>query len=213
MAEVKMDPLPNSNAKKLKESNDKEVKEILEPEDQKINVVAKGKIQKKTFGEKFKEIFIGEDIQNVGEYILKEVVVPTIKNTVVDIIQNGISLLIFGESSSKNSNRRNGQYVSYGSYSSNSSRDRRRDDRRDAPNDKGNIIFNSRGDAQAVLDHLLDILDTYRAVTVANYYEAADVPSNYQDRKWGWTDLRYVDIRMARGGGWYIDLPRVEYID
>ena len=167
MAEVKMDPLPNSNAKKLKESNDKEVKEILEPEDQKINVVAKGKIQKKTFGEKFKEIFIGEDIQNVGEYILKEVVVPTIKNTVVDIIQNGISLLIFGESSSKNSNRRNGQYVSYGSYSSNSSRDRRRDDRRDAPNDKGNIIFNSRGDAQAVLDHLLDILDTYRAILIS----------------------------------------------
>ena len=208
MAEVKMDPLPGSNANSVKKAEPK----IIEKEEPKKEVVAKGNLKKKSLGEKLKEVFIGEDIQNVGDYILKEVIVPTIKNTVVDIIQNGISLLIFGENN-RNDRRRNGQYVSYGSYSSNNSRNSRRDDRRNAPASKGDIIFDSRGDAQAVLDHLLDILDTYRAVTVANFYEAADVPSNYQDRKWGWTDLRYAEVRMARGGGWYIDLPNAEYID
>ncbi len=210
MAEVKMDPLPNSNAKTVKKVvEEKPTDDVLHDESK---VIAKAVVKKKSFGEKLKEVFIGEDIQNVGDYILKEVIVPTIKNTVVDIIQNGISLLIFGESG-KTDRRRSGQYVSYGSYSSNNNRNPRRDDRHAAPTDKGDIIFDSRSDAQAVLNHLIDILDTYRAVTVANYYEAADVPSNYQDRKWGWTDLRYADVRMARGGGWYIDLPRAEYID
>ena len=208
MAEVKMDPLPGSNANATKKIQ----KENADENTNYPTAVAKATLKKKSFGEKLKEVFIGEDIQNVGDYILKEVVVPTIKNTIVDIIQNGISLLIFGESSSKN-RRRDGQYVSYGSYSSNSSRDRRRDDRRDSYSDKGDLIFNSRSDAQAVLDRMLDIVDTYGACTVGNFYELADVPSNYQDRKWGWTDLRYADVRMARGGGYYIDLPSAKYID
>lgn len=208
MAEVKMDPLPGSNANTTKKIQ----KEVADENTNYPTAVAKATLKKKSFGEKIKEVFIGEDIQNVGDYILKEVVVPTIKNTIVDIIQNGISLLIFGESSSKN-RRRDGQYVSYGSYSSNSSRDRRRDDRRDSYSDKGDLIFNSRSDAQAVLDRMLDIVDTYGACTVGNFYELADVPSNYQDRKWGWTDLRYADVRMARGGGYYIDLPSAKYID
>lgn len=208
MAEVKMDPLPGSNAI----SNKNAPKSEPTKEETEVKAVAKAVLKKKSFGEKMKEVFIGEDIQNVGDYILKEVVVPTIKNTIVDIIQNGISLLIFGESSSKN-RRRDGQYVSYGSYSSNSSRDRRRDDRRDSYSSKGDIIFNSRSDAEAVLTRMLDIVDTYGACTVGNFYELADVPSNYQDRKWGWTDLRYTDVRMARGGGYYIDLPDAKYID
>lgn len=208
MAEVKMDPLPGSNANTTKKIQ----KEVADENTNYPTAVAKATLKKKSFGEKIKEVFIGEDIQNVGDYILKEVVVPTIKNTIVDIIQNGISLLIFGESSSKN-RRRDGQYVSYGSYSSNSSRDRRRDDRRDSYSDKGDLIFNSRSDAQAVLNRMLDIVDTYGACTVGNFYELADVPSNYQDRKWGWTDLRYADVRMARGGGYYIDLPSAKYID
>ena len=216
MAEVKMDPLPGSNAISNRNAPKPEPikvqKEIADENTNYPTAVAKATLKKKSFGEKMKEVFIGEDIQNVGDYILKEVVVPTIKNTIVDIIQNGISLLIFGESSSKN-RRRDGQYVSYGSYSSNSSRDRRRDDRRDSYSDKGDLIFNSRSDAQAVLDRMLDIVDTYGACTVGNFYELADVPSNYQDRKWGWTDLRYADVRMARGGGYYIDLPSAKYID
>ena len=210
MAEVKMDPLPGSNANSVK--NAPKTQETKDENHDYPVAVAKAEIKKKTFGEKFKEVFIGEDIQNVGDYILKEVVVPTIKNTIVDIIQNGISLLIFGESNNKG-RRRDGQYVSYGSYSSNSSSNRRRDDRRDNYSNKGDLIFNSRSDAQAVFDRMLDIVDTYGACTVGNYYELADIPSNYQDRKWGWTDLRYADIRMARGGGWYIDLPDPKYLD
>src|SRR5574344_552508 len=208
MAEVKMDPLPCSNAV----SNRNAPKPEPIEEKSELKVVAKATLKKKSFGEKMKEVFIGEDIQNAGDYILKEAVVPTIKNTIVDIVQNGISSLIFGESSSKN-RRRDGQYVSYGSCSSNSSRDRRRDDRRDSYSDKGNLIFNSRSDAQAVLVRMLDIVDTYGACTVGNFYELADVPSNFQDRKWGWTDLSYADIRTARGGGYYIDLPSAKYID
>ena len=217
MAEVKMDPLPGSNS----HSNRNTPKPEPIEEKSETKVVAKATFKKKSFGEKMKEVFIGEDIQNVGDYILKEVVVPTIKNTIVDIIQNGISLLIFGESGINNKNkRRNGPYVSYGSYSSNSSRDRRRDDRRDIYSDKGYIVFYDRYSANEVLQHLVDIVDTYHNVTVANYYEKVNqviddinIPISYQDHKWGWTDLRYVDIKMERGGGWYIDLPRAEYID
>lgn len=225
MAEVKLEqmkPLENSNSNRVKSGEiSKEIKRPEPKEEQELHIdkaIAKGTMKKKSIGTRLKEIFVGEDIKNVGQYIFTEVFIPTIKNTVVDIVQNGVSLLIFGETSSKNDRRRNGQYVSYGSYSSNTRSNsyrgsNRRDSERDRLDNKGDIIFDNRSDAQAVLSHLCDALDIYRSVTVANYYEAADVPSNYQDRKWGWSDLRYANVKMARGGGWYIDLPPAEYLD
>ena len=221
MAEVKMDPLPGSNSISNRNAPKPEpvpdnVREAKKPE-YTTKVIAKATLKKKSFGEKVKEIFIGEDIQNVGDYILKEVVVPTIKNTIVDIIQNGISLLIFGESSGSSKRRKEGQYVSYGSYSSGSFRDRRRDDRKDNYyTSRGDYIFegpNAKKDAQDVLNYMIDMIDMYGDCSVGNYYELIGAPSNYQDRKWGWKDLRYADVRMARGGGYYIDLPNATYID
>ena len=41
--------------------------------------------------------FLAEDMNNVKSYILLDVLIPTIKDAVVNIVTNGISMLVYGD--------------------------------------------------------------------------------------------------------------------
>lgn len=212
----------NANGKPIPRSVQNEIKK-QEMEGDKNGAILK----KKTFGEKFKETFIKEDAKDVGDYLLHEILIPTITETIVNSFKNAIELFFFGEVS-RGGNSRNGRgnntYVSYSSYSSRNQQDMRRgssryDNRTRNISDNGDIIFNSRSTAQEVLNELFDIISQYRCVSVADYYEEVkrrvdiDIPSSHQDNNWGWTNLSYTDIIPARGGGWIIDLPKAVYLN
>lgn len=77
--------------------------------------------------------------------------------------------------------------------------------------DVADVELNSLEDAEAVVDKLGELIQTYDHATVADYYAACNVPSTYVDNSWGWTDIRDVNIQQTRDG-WVIDLPRIEPI-
>ena len=68
-------------------------------ERQKLDKIVNGtvKVKKKSELTKFAEIFLPEDISNIKNYILMDVLVPAIKNTIEDIITNGTRMLLRGE--------------------------------------------------------------------------------------------------------------------
>lgn len=71
------------------------------------------------------------------------------------------------------------------------------------------LIFNTRGDAEIVLEKMFELLNQYRAVSIADMFDLAGVssPNGYTDNKYGWSDLR--DARIVRvNSGYMIDLPR-----
>ena len=75
-----------------------------------------------------------------------------------------------------------------------------------------NVIFETRGDAESVIDQLKDILDTYGFVTVADLYELSGMNYKHGDNHYGWIDLKTIRVLRVRNG-WVLDLPRALPVD
>lgn len=193
-----------SNAYKSKNTQ-KETK----PE-KKIESVVTGnvKTKKKSDARKLADIFISEDIANVKSYVFMDVLVPAIKKAIADIVTNGIDMILYGESGRT---KRSGT-ASKISYSNYYKRDEypREDRVRAGRNgfDYDEIIFDNRGDAEAVLSSMEDVIDQYGVVSVGDLYDLAEVStSNYAVNNYGWTDLRSANVMRVRDG-YVLKLPR-----
>lgn len=197
----------NSNASK------QEVKPAAE--EKRVTKVVKGNVRTKPNEvRKFADVFISEDINNVKSYILMDVLVPAIKKAVADIVTNGIEMILYG-STSKGRNRSSGEKVSYRNYYD--SRDDRRDyDRGGSKTRSGldydDFVFDSRGEAEAVLSQMGDIIERFKYVTVADLYDMVDKVPPFTANKYGWTSIRNADVVRDRDG-YRLKLPRAMQID
>ncbi len=179
----------------------------------KVKKVVTGKVRtkKKTGIRRFAEAFIVEDMHNVKDYLIMDVLLPKIKETVLTIATTGLAMALCGEKE-KNRNA-NTSKVSYGGFYSRQNRD---DDRyRTQPksvHDYSDIIFDSQADAMEVLRRLDETITAYGIATVADLYDAVGVTSDYTAENYGWTDLR--GAKAIRGvDGWELRLPRAMPID
>ena len=177
--------------------------------------IVKGRVrkQKKTFIKQVVETFVGEEVDSVGNYILHDVVIPAVKNTLSDAIQGGIEMLLFGERG--NNNRRGGSghgkpNISYTNYSKPNRRPSRVGSGRAKPTT--DIILDSRADAQEVLNSLVDIIDEYEVATVADLNDLLGVSGKYTDNDYGWDNLNSARISRVRDG-YLLDMPRAIHIN
>lgn len=202
MATVNLEDLKPNSHKSKEEGAKKEITPVT------TNVVAKEKRVKS----KFAEAFLGEDVSSVKDYIIFDVIIPAIKNTIVDGITNTVEM-IFGVSPRKGKGR-DRDYVSYASYYKSDRRDRRRNDYddRDSRYDYRDLAFTSRVDADEVLANLRDLVEDYGKASVADLYDLCGITGTFQDHKYGWYDLRGVRVVHVRDG-YEIDLPRVRPLD
>src|SRR3954454_10116741 len=76
-----------------------------------------------------------------------------------------------------------------------------------ARHDFDEIVLESRGEAEEVIDRMYDLLSRYDSVSVADMYELTGIQSAHTDQKWGWTDLRGSTVTRTRAGGYLLDLP------
>lgn len=162
------------------------------------------KTKKKSDVHKFADIFISEDAANVKNYILMDVLVPTVKKAISDIITNGIDMILYGGNGRKPGSRVD--KVSYRDYSSTS-----RGDDRPARTRSGysydDVILDTRGEAEEVLDRMDELIDTYGAVSVADLYDLVGITCNYTDNKYGWTNIRNAEPIRVRNG-YMLKLPK-----
>ena len=169
-------------------------------------VVTGGVKQRKKSGlSRAGSVFMPGDVDSVKNYILMDVLVPSIKRAISDIICNGINMLLGEPTRSKPSAQ--GAKVSYRSYyEQNDRRDYARP-RAQAAYSYDDVIFDNRGDAEEVLCRMEELLERFEVVSVADLFDMAGISCNYTDNKYGWTDLR--DARVARvSDGYVIRLPR-----
>jgi hypothetical protein len=82
----------------------------------------------------------------------------------------------------------------------------------EGPHDFDDIIIPTRGEAELVLDKLIDLTIDYREATVADLYELTGVDAAFTDRKYGWRDLRSAKVVRCKTG-YIIDLPPTELLD
>lgn len=167
--------------------------------------------KKKSELRKFTDAFITEDAANVKSFIIQDVVIPAAKRIIDDVVVGSLRMILFGErGGSGRGGHTNASKVSYRSYYE------RENGRRDsAPSrvrsgfDYDNITFETRGDAEAVLNEMEAIIEQFDMVSVADLYDLADVStSNYSANRYGWTNLSTAKIERDREGGYFIRLPR-----
>lgn len=210
MAEVKLDDLkPNShnyNRMEAEKTEEKKVEKVVsEPVTRK----------KRSLGRKFVDIFFSENVGDVKTYLVYDVLVPAIKENIADIVNGAVAMLFFGEVRRRGNNGRTqsgSSRVNYGGYFNGGNDRGDRMPRSYRQESVGrtrtdDILISSRADAEQVLDEMLELLDTYKQVTVADYYDMLDISSEFTDHKYGWTDLRGARVVPARGG-YRIELPR-----
>lgn len=198
------------NEYKSNSHKSKEAQNNAQTSEKKIEKVVTGsaKPKKKNEIQKFADVFISEDVGNVKSYIVWDVLVPAFKKAISDIVTNGIDMILYGESGRTKKNS-TASKVSYRSYYE------KENDRRDYPTrkiktgyDYDNIVFESRGDAEAVLEAMIDIIDQYGVVSVGDLYDLADMSvDNYTLNKYGWTDIRNASVNRVRDG-YMLKLPK-----
>lgn len=189
-----MDYKPNSYRSKEEPENKEERK--------KVEKVVTGRVKVK------KTSKFGRDFGDVKDFVVKEVIVPSFKETLFSVLREGAERLIFGESGSKSSRKRStAEKVSYRDYYG------RGESRYEAPKartrfDYDDLIFESYGEADAVLDRMGETIRKYNFVSVADMYDMADITAPYTAYDYGWYSIAHAEIRRAGGGGYYIDLPQ-----
>ena len=187
-------------------------------EEHKVEKVVKGPVvtRKKSSFEKLKGEFISDDAKNIKSYVFGEVLIPAIKKAISDIVTDGISILLYGESRGRaNSGRSTADRVSYRNYYDRDTRASRVIDRGNTPYSGysyDDIILNSRGEAEDVLMRMDELMETYGLVRVADLYDLVGITGNYTDNKYGWTNIRNAEIVRVRDG-YMIKMPRAVPID
>lgn len=181
----------------------------------KVEKVVKGTVKTRKKGEmsKLSEVFISEDLKTVTSRIFADVLVPAVKNAIVDMVTDGVNMIFLGKTA-RGHKSSSEPYVSYRDYSKKSDyRGSESSYRERSRFDIEEIEFESRGDAEAVLDQMGYMIERYGVVTVADLYDMADRSHPYTSNKYGWTSIRGADIVRVRGGGYIIKMSRPMPID
>lgn len=168
-----------------------------------------------------------DGLPSVGHYLTHDVVLPAIKEIVVNSVTSGINMMMYGPDSAGRRNtyqgysqrgasyRPNTNYQhSYQSSSTTSAKYKNeprpyRKETRAGNFNSEDYILSSRDEAQAVLDQLLEQIDDYGWTSLADFFDLVGIDSNYTDNNYGWTDLQFAKFVVVRGG-YALRLPRLE---
>lgn len=183
-------------------------------EERKVQKVVTGKAKTRgNAGRKLADIFIAEDAGDIKSYLFMDVIVPAVKKLMFDIITDTADKLFYGGTGSSSKNK-TGSKVSYRSYydDRHNSNERERANSTRARFDYDDIVFPSRGDAEAVREQMVDMIDRYGFVTVADMYDMAELTAPYTSNKYGWVNIRSAEAVRVRNG-YILKLPKASPID
>lgn len=190
-----------------------------EKREEKVEKIISGKVsrRKKPFGSRFAETFFS-GAGSVWNYILNDILIPAAKDTLTDMVTQGIERAVWGDraSSRGRSSRPSGNsgYVSYNRITQPSRREtpRTMSHRARATHDFEEILLDSRKDAESVLDRMFELAQKYDQVTISDLYDLVGIQGTFADERWGWRDLR--GARAIRvDGGYLLDLPATIALD
>lgn len=180
-------------------------------ERQKVQKAVKGKVKvkKKKGINKLADNFISEDVKNVKSYVIMDVLIPSLKKAISDIVTNGIDMILYGETRGKKKSATN--YVSYDRFA-----DNRRDDRSRTTSrvrySIDDIILETKRDVDDVIQGMEQIIDQYGVVRVADLYDLVGITGDYTDNKYGWDDIRTADAVRTRDGDYALRMPKAKPI-
>ena len=190
----------------------------------KIDGLADGLVtkHKKTIGRMIYDIFIAQDFSTVSQNVSRKVIVPYLKDLLVDALIFGIEESIYGSGSngrvngrrrSRSQSSRSGDRASYSDYyDSSRSSSRRSDDDRSSRDLKAgdmleDVVMKDRATAEWLVDELQDFIDRFGRVTVNDLNDVLGRTGNgFNTSYFGWKSLADVKIRRVYDG-YLVEFP------
>lgn len=174
----------------------------------KLEKVVSGKVRtkKKTEFQKLSETFFSaEDFENAKSYIFLDVLIPTLKKTILDIV----NVVLYGDGY-ETKRGTTASKISYRKYYDEASEGFNYRTTRARNNYNFNdIIFDNRGEAEDVLLRMDELLMYYEMVSVADLYELTGIQGRYTDNDYGWTNLRDACVVRTRDG-YLLKMPKIQ---
>ena len=196
-------------------ANTHKSKQIAEPKV--IEKVVTGEVvqKKPSFGKRFKSVFISEDGRTVMQYVTADVILPAIRDLIVNTTIKGMERLVWGESSMRR--RTPPPYQSRVQYNAPVRRPQPaylpdqppRGSLRQVRRETNDYVLSTREEAEAALTQMIDIIEKYDTASIADLHEMLGLPASHVDNKWGWTYLNNTEIRQVRDG-YLLELPPAE---
>lgn len=220
MAEINLEDLEPNSHKYREEKKIERAEEVLVEQEKPPKakpVVSKNAVvqTKKTVGQKFKDVFVQEDVGTVKKYVMDEVVVPGFKNLILDCL----SMFFFKEAYSGRRRRYDDDddYVPYSSYYGGKRKHRKKkkrdyDEEDDEATDYRNIVLKHREDAEEVVAELRRRIKKYGRASVADLFDLIQITGKYTDNNWGWEDPNAIGIKRV-SNGYLIDVDEAELLD
>ena len=170
--------------------------------------------RKRSLGRKIVDVLFNGDIQDVKSYVINDVFIPAVKETIFEMVNKGLDMVLFGGSSRSARKQSNQTYISYNNYSKRTAPEtRQRSVRRvEERSDEEELIFRDRGPAELELEKIFAIFEEYHIVTKADLNDILNRSGNFTDNNWGWTDLNGASIERVRGG-YLLNLPKMKHLD
>ena len=170
---------------------------------------------KKSLAQRLSKYSFGEEMEKPGKYIFDSYLEPTGKRVANDIVEYFLTLI-------KHTFQRwiwngkildNGKWMDRTSYSDISRQQQQPVKAMVLGSPVKELTFQTRIDAQRVLNELKDTIKQEGHVTVRQYYEASSCPelceSSGTASSNGWTNLEKAEVKDSPGGeGFCISLPR-----
>lgn len=197
------DNLPDNSHKARDE------KKASAQEEKRVEKVVRGKVKtQKNNKRKLADLFISEDAGNVKNYIFLDVIIPAVKKAIYDLVVGALDMSLYGGRGGSGK-RSTADRVSYRDYNSVSRRDTRSYEsaRTTSGYSYDDIVLETRGEAEAVLSRMDEIMEEYEIVRVADLYDLVGITGEHTDNKYGWTNIRNAKIVRVRDG-WKIEMPR-----
>ena len=168
---------------------------------------------------KLVKLFLAEDVDDVGEYLVKDLIIPGMK----DVFFNFLWAVFWGDRRvSGGSGKLDGNRTKYSSSGTARISNRSSIPRRSAETEKeetakplnglnlDNLIFDSKAQALDVLGAMREYLAQYsdNGVPVGYLMECVGETGDWASEYYGWTNLDEARIRPMNGGAWKLVLPR-----
>ena len=174
--------------------------------------VEKPKVKKglaKIFGD-----FIAEDSGNIGKYVWKDVIVPSVKKTISEATKGSIDMLLYGHSAPTQSTA--GRTVKKINYSGSfvGSDEPEIDTLPQSNIEFDSITFKNKEDVYAIIRQAREVIKRSGIVTVANIYDWAGIASdNFMTTKFGWRSVEDAKIYQMPDGTWQIKFAKPMALD
>lgn len=195
----------SSLASRVENEKIEEKKEKKEPIVSSNDIVVK----KESEFRKFLKPIFQEDIKSVGKYSIAEVIIPKVKETIVETFKKAIDFMVWGGSKSSSDSKYYSSEVSYSKFYTGKNSSISSYSTKQTPSTSvRDIIFKNNVEAEEVLKRLMEDCIRYGSVCVGDFYELTGQPSTLTDQNWGWTDLRDTEISRVRDG-YLIKFPKV----